>query len=454
MKASTHGPRAWLACWSGCDERYPLDEVRYRCARCGGLLDVLHDVDALRARGAAEWRALFDQRALRAPAPYSSGVWGKKEWICPDVADDNVVSLAEGWTPLLPAAALGEALGLPGLMVKQCGHSHTGSFKDLGMTVLVSMVNQMRRRGRAIPALACASTGDTSAALAAYAARAQIPAIVFLPEGKISDEQLTQPIASFALTVALKTDFDGCMALVAQFCEKHGVYLANSMNPLRMEGQKSISVEICQQLSWEAPDWVVVPGGNLGNVTAIGKGFTLLHELGLISRKPRLAVAQAAHASPLWRAFQDGWRYEPMAARGTQASAIQIGAPVNVHKAIATLQRFEGVVGAATEDELAQAAVLADRHGLYADPHTGVALAVAAKLRAAGTIRESDRVVAVSTAHGLKFAAFKRAYHLGERREGPTAEVMPRQRNAPLTLPPELGAAEAALLPLLSRDAT
>ncbi|MCS6913713.1 MAG: threonine synthase [Myxococcales bacterium] len=440
-------PCAWLVCQAGCDERYPMDEVRYRCARCGGLLDVEHDLGALGQRSGAAWRDLFDRRARLAPPPYASGVWGKKEWVCPNIEDKHVVTLLEGWTPLLPTPDLGEALGLPNLLVKQCGHSHTGSFKDLGMTVLVSMVRHLSGCGHAVRAVACASTGDTSAALAAYAARAQIPACVFLPAGRISDEQLTQALANFAVTVALDTDFDGCMAVAAAFCERHGVYLANSMNPLRIEGQKTLSVEVCQQLGWEVPDWVVVPGGNLGNVTAIGRGFLLLRALGLVDRTPRLAVAQAEGAAPLWRAFRDGWRYAPIVAKPTLATAIQIGAPVNAHKAIEVLRALDGVVEVATEEELLRAAVLGDRHGLYTDPHTGVALAAAAKLAAAGTIGRDERVVVVSTAHGLKFSAFKRSYHLAG--SGPAPGVAPAGRNAPLFLPADLPSVERALLPLL-----
>ncbi len=443
--ANTNAPSpfsAWLACYGGCDERYPLTQVRYRCARCGGLLDVRHDTAALATRTGAQWRDLFDQRAgLRAGVPESSGVWSQREWVCPQAADEDIVTLGEGRTPLLPMPTLGQALGLPGLWVKQCGQSHTGSFKDLGMTVLVSMVQGMRARGRHIPAVACASTGDTSAALSAYCARAGIPSLVFLPAGKITDEQLIQPIANFSLTVSLDTDFDGCMKLVAAFCEKHGVYLANSMNPLRMEGQKTVSVEICQQLGWEAPDFLVVPGGNLGNVTAIGKGLRLLRDLGLISRVPRLVVAQAAAAAPLHAAFQDNWRFQAITADKTHASAIRIGDPVNVHKAIDVLREFDGLVGSASEDELSEAAMMGDRHGLYADPHTGVALAVASRLAAEGKIPQSARVVVISTAHGLKFGGFKRAYHLG-----PPGGA---HRNPPISLPATLAAAEEAILPRL-----
>ena len=434
---------AWFRCFAGCDERYPLTEVILRCRRCGSLLDVQHDRDAWRSRSADEWRTLLDRRATSPRWPDPSGVWAQREWVLPDLVDEEIVSLGEGRTPLVPMPRLGEQLGSAGLFIKQCGHNPTGSFKDLGMTALVSMVAALRRRGVKIPAIACASTGDTSAALGAYAARAEIPAIVFLPSGQLSDEQLTQPLSNFAITCALDTDFDGCMKLVAEFCTRRGVYLANSMNPLRIEGQKTLSIEICQQLGWQAPDWVVVPGGNLGHVTAIGKGFELLRTIGVIDRMPRFCVAQAAAASPLYDAYKNDWNFTAVRAQPTQASAIRIGDPVNVHKAMALLKREGGVVERASEEEISAAWVLGDRHGLYADPHTGVALAALRKLHEQSLIRTSDRVVVVSTAHGLKFGAMKRQHH--------TAGAKSPVRNPPLTLPADLSVLENALSPLLEK---
>ena len=204
--------RAWFQCIAGCPEHYSLKDVIYRCPRCGNLLEVRHDLDALRQRAPDDWKALFDKRYLRTQWPYGSGVWGKREWVCPGVADGNVVSTFEGGTNLFWAERLGDKIGVPDLWIKQCGNSHTGSFKDLGMTVLVSMVQQMIADGKDIPAVACASTGDTSASLAAYCAVAGLQAIVFLPKGKVSNAQLIQPIAHGALTLSLDTDFDGCMA--------------------------------------------------------------------------------------------------------------------------------------------------------------------------------------------------------------------------------------------------
>lgn len=440
---------SWFQCFAGCDERYPLTEVILRCRRCGGLLEVGYDESAWRSKSAAEWRTLLENRSLSAPFPYQSGVWAAKEWVLPELDEADIVSLGEGRTPLVYMPRLGAELGSRELFVKQCGHNPTGSFKDLGMTVLVSMVQALRRMAatqaaqtpppKRISAIACASTGDTSAALAAYAARAGIPAIVFLPAGQLSDEQLTQPLSHFAMTCALDTDFDGCMRLVAEFCTRHGVYLANSMNSLRIEGQKTLSIEICQQLGWQSPDWVIVPGGNLGHVTALGKGFELLYTLGLIAKKPRLCVAQATAAAPLYSAYKNGWRFHPVKAQPTQASAIRIGDPVNVHKAMALLRREDGIVEQASEEEISAAWVLGDRHGLYADPHTGVALAALAKLANQGLFCPRDRVVVISTAHGLKFGAQKRAHHLGAQGE----------RNPPLTLPARLAALEDAILPRL-----
>ena len=336
---------------------------------------------AARPRSAAAWIKLFDERYLRTAWPYGSGVWGKKEWVQPHVRDENVVSMLEGGTNLLWAERYGRELGLGDLWVKQCGVSHTGSFKDLGMTVLVSTVKQMIADGKPIRAVACASTGDTSAALAAYAAAAGIRAMVILPRGKVSTAQLVQPLANGAIVLAVDGDFDGCMAIVKRLAEEEGVYLANSMNCLRIEGQKTVAIEMVQQFDWEVPDWVVIPGGNLGNVSALGAGFLMMKELGLIQKLPRICVAQAQAANPLYRAYKDGWdKFQPVTAKPTLASAIQIGNPVSVKKAIRTLQQFEGVVEQATEAELADAAARADRTGLFNCPHTGVALAALEKL--------------------------------------------------------------------------
>jgi threonine synthase len=337
--------------------------------------------------------------------------------------------------------------------VKECGVTHTGSFKDLGMTVLVSAVKEMRARGTPIRAVACASTGDTSAALSAYCAAAGIPSVVLLPRGKISTAQLVQPISNGALVLELDTDFDGCMKVVRDLSRTKDIYLANSMNSLRIEGQKTASIEIAQQLGWTSPDWIVIPGGNLGNASAVGKGFVLLKELGLVDRLPRLVVAQAENANPLWRATSGAGRkaaadvtVEPITAKKTLASAIQIGAPVSAKRALRALVALDGLVEQATEQELADAAARADRAGLFTCPHTGVALGALEKLAASGTIKRHDRVVVVSTAHGLKFSDFKVGYH-----EGTLPGLRSPHKNLSVKLAPTLGAVHDAIVARFGR---
>src|SRR5712672_132233 len=276
----------------------------------------------------------------------------------------------------------------------------------------------MISEGAPIKAVVCASTGDTSAALATYCAAAGIKSIVLLPRGKISTAQLVQPLSNDALVL----------------------YLANSMNSLRVEGQKTVGIEIVQQFDWEAPDVFIIPGGNLGNVSALGKGLLMLKDLGLISRLPRIVVAQAERANPLYRSYLKNFEtFEPMQAQKTLASAIQIGNPVSIEKAIRTLKQFNGIVEQATEEELADAVALGDRTGMFNCPHTGVALAVLLKLLKAGKIDKAERVVVISTAHGLKFVEMKVKYHQKE------LEFPSRYANQPIELPARLDAVKGAL---------
>ncbi|MXV78871.1 threonine synthase, partial [Candidatus Poribacteria bacterium] len=401
---------AWFECDLGCT--YPLTDIIYRCPNCDGLLQVQHDMDALKQRSADDWKSLFEERYMRTQYPYGSGVWGKKEVVCPMIDDENIISMYEGGTNLFWAERFGKQLGVSDLWIKQCGNSHTGSFKDLGMTVLVSMVKQIIAESGNIRAVMCASTGDTSASLAAYASAAGIPAIILLPKEKVTREQLIQPIANGALTLSLETDFDGCMSIVQRLADRNEFYLANSINSLRIEGQKTISIEIVQQFNWEVPDWVIIPGGNLGNVSALGLGFLMMLELGMIDKLPRIACAQAERANPLYRSYQTGFtEFKAITAQSTQATAIQIGNPVSIHRAIRVLQKFDGIVDQASEEELADAAARADRTGLFNCPHTGVALAVLIKMIERKQIQKSDRVIVISTANGLKFPDFKVGYH-------------------------------------------
>ncbi len=433
--------KAHFSCVRGCPGEYPLYQVLYACPACGGLLEVCHDLKLLRQRGSRAWKQLMDRRVGSTDWPYGSGVWAMREWVVPDLHDSNVVSMYEGNSNLFWAERLGDKLNMPNLWVKLCGNSHTGSFKDLGMTVLVSVVKQMMANGSPVRAVACASTGDTSAALAAYAAAASIPAIVFLPRDRVSRAQLIQPIANGAHVFALETDFDGCMRIVRQVTDDNSIYLANSMNSLRIEGQKSVAVEIVRQFDWEAPDWIVMPVGNLGNISALYKGIKLMKDLEIISHMPRLVAAQAARANPFYQSFHNGFQKKvSLQAQSTLASAIQIGNPVSYEKAVQAIQNTDGIVEEASEHELANAGALADRTGMYTCPHTAVAMAVLFKLLQKGTIESEKKVVVISTAHGLKFTQAKLGYH-----QDTLDEVESQHTNRLLTLPADARAVKAAI---------
>jgi threonine synthase len=433
--------RAWFQCINEeCGATYTLNSIIYNCKTCGSLLGVHHDIDALARRDAKAWMKLFEDRYKSTEWPYGSGVWGKKEWVLPQINNENIVSLYEGGTNLFWAERFGRMIGIDNLWIKLCGNSHSGSFKDLGMTVLVSQVKQMISDGAPIEAVACASTGDTSAALAVYCAAAGIQSIVLLPKGKISIAQLVQPIANGSLVLSLDTDFDGCMRIVKEITKDETIYLANSMNSLRIEGQKTVGIEIVQQFEWAVPDVIIIPGGNLGNVSALGSGLLMMRDLGLIAKLPRIVVAQAERANPLYRSYLKNFgTFEPIEAQRTLASAIQIGDPVSVLKAIRTLKLFNGIVEQATEQELADAAALGDTTGMFNCPHTGVALAALIKLIRAGKIDKSEHVVVISTAHGLKFTDFKVKYHEG------TLDFPCTYANKPIELPPRVEAVKDAL---------
>ncbi|HBE02735.1 MAG: threonine synthase [Spirochaetes bacterium GWF1_41_5] len=443
-------PHAFFRCINPvCRKTYALDEIIYQCSKCRSLLEVEHDLEILRAmHSAAGWKQLFDERYRSNSWPWGSGIWGKKEFVLPEIPAESIISMYEGNTNLFWAKRLGEEINLPDLWVKQCGVTHTGSFKDLGMTVLVSQVNHMINNKKNIVAVACASTGDTSAALSAYAAYAGIPSIVFLPRNKISTAQLIQPIANGALVLSLDTDFDGCMKIVTEITKDNSIYLANSMNSLRIEGQKTISLEITQQFNWEVPDYIIIPGGNLGNISALGKGFKIMKELGMIDRLPVIIAAQAEKANPLYLSYKNNFSsFTPVIAGETAASAIRIGSPVSWEKAVAVLKETGGMVEQATEEELSDAAARGDRTGMFNCPHTGVALAVLFKLREKNIIKAENRVVIISTAHGLKFSEFKVKYH-----EGALSGSSSGLKNPPVELPADTEKVRSALYTLLKKN--
>jgi threonine synthase len=394
-----------------CGAAYPLFEIRYACDACGDLLEVAHDRDGQKAaRDGAAWRALFDERLGAIAGPHKSGVWRYHELILPDLAPDDLVSLPEGNTNLYRVPRLEAASGSASIQVKHEGENPTLSFKDRGMTAGVSFAKRIGAR-----VVACASTGDTSASMAVYAARVPgMRGVVVLPRQQVTLEQLSQPIAAGALTVSLPTDFDGCLRILREVRARRPLYLLNSVNPLRIEGQKAIAYEIAQQCGWDVPDWVVVPVGNAGNISAIGRGFDDLAALGVTSRRPRLLGAQAEAASPLARAEREGFRARVRVTAGpTAATAIKIGDPVSYDKAVRAVRGSGGHFVAVTEQEIHDAKAIVDADGVFICPNSATAVAGFLKARAAGTIAAAERVVIVATAHGCKFSGATIGYHGG-----------------------------------------
>ena len=377
-----------------CGRQYPVDSVIYNCEHCGGLLDVLHDLDTLKHTAT---RALFDERLGSLDAPYNSGVWRYKELVYPDINNIEIVSRPEGNTNLYPTPSLAEWAGISRLYLKHEGENPTGSFKDRGMT---GGVTQARRLG--MQRVACASTGNTSAALASYAAHAGLEGIVFFENKEIALGKLAQAIAYGATCIQVSADFDRNLELVRTISAELGIYVLNSVNPFRLEGQKTIIMEIIQQLRWQVPDWIVCPGGNLGNSSAFGKALHELYELGLIDRMPRVAIIQAESANPLYQAYRTGFKtFEPVHAH-TIASAIKIGNPVNYQKAVRTIQWTNGVVEQVTDQEIMDAKAQIDARGIGCEPASACSLAGTRKLVDMGIIRPSESVVGILTGHVLK----------------------------------------------------
>jgi threonine synthase len=417
--------RVWLACQARCqgDARLAVLQAAVRCEHCGGLLDPVVDVAAIAADRAAICDALQNRRAAPVDARDSSGVWRFRELLWPgDIDVDDVVTLGEGNAAQV---VLPQTPGAPRVTVVRCGENPTGSFKDLGMTVLSTwaraIANRRVARGAALPTLLCASTGDTSAALAAYGARAGLPVAVLLPADKISPAQLVQPLAHGARVLAVDGDFDTCMAVVAALTERlikdgdDAVLLANSKNPIRLLGQLTVALEIAEAAKrrGRVPDVVAIPSGNLGNISALALGFQIARALGLIDRLPRLVACQAAAANPLYRHVVLGEAATSMTSTETHASAIRIGAPVSLPRALRALAETNGTVTSASEDDLLRAMARADRQGLFVCPQTAVALAGVDELVARAEVNAASDVVVVSTASGLKFSEQKTAFHAG-----------------------------------------
>ncbi|MCY4538742.1 MAG: threonine synthase [Chloroflexi bacterium] len=386
-----------------CGGQYPIDQVIYDCDSCGGLLDVRHD---FRESAVKLTQGFFDNRLGTLEFPYTSGVWRFKELIYPGIDDERIVSRAEGNTNLYHLPRVASYIGVDTLYLKHEGENPTGSFKDRGMT---TGVTQARILG--MDRVACASTGNTSASMASYAARASMQGIVFLQNQQIALGKLAQGIAYGATCLQINADFDRNMALVREVAERLRIYILNSVNPFRLEGQKSILFETMQQLRWRAPDWIVLPGGNLGNSSAFGKALLEMLDLGLIDRMPRLAIIQAEGANPLYRHFANGFKdFQAVEAR-TIATAIKIGNPVNLQKAIRTLEWTAGVVEEVSDQQIMDAKAIVGGVGIGCKPASACSVAGARKLVQRGVISPGDTVVGVLTGHVLKDPEATIGYH-------------------------------------------
>jgi threonine synthase len=419
-----------------CGAEYDERDARTRCGRCGGLLELVHAPPAL---AGPELRALFDRRAdaARRAAPddpaAASGVWRFRELVLPSAAPAEIVSQPEGDTPLVTRDAVSRWAGVERLYLKHDGMNPTGSFKDRGMTVAIT---QARRAGAR--AVGCASTGNTSASLAAYAALAGLPALVLVPAGQVALGKLAQTLAYGARTLLVRGDFDDCLRLTREAAERLGVYVANSVNPFRLEGQKTCVLEILQQLAWSPPDWIVLPAGNLGNTSAFGAALRDAIGAGIVTRVPRLAAVQAAGAAPFARSYRDGFARRHRVRAETAATAIKIGDPASYDRAVRAIRETLGVVIAVPDEEILEAKAEVDASGVGCEPASAASVAGVRWLVRQGVIRPEQRVVAVLTGHILKDPGLLLDYH----RAG---EAAPPGANPPVEIEATLAAVEAAL---------
>jgi threonine synthase len=413
-----------------CGTEFSARDTTTQCAKCGGLLSLRYDPPAERA-GAL--RKVFDARLTARDVPGSSGVWRFRELVLPDVGDQEIVTQPEGNTPLVRRERVARWCGLDSISLKLEGANPTGSFKDRGMTVAVTQARRI-----SAPAVACASTGNTSASLAAYAALAGLPALVLVPIGQVALGKLAQTIAYGARTLLVRGDFDDCLRLVRAASDKLGVYLANSINPYRIAGQKTIVLELLQQLNWQAPDWIVLPAGNLGNTSAFGAALREAKELGLIDRMPRLAAVQASGAAPFAASFRDDFRERHTVQAATVATAIRIGDPASYDRAVRAIRETNGVVLDVPDAEILEAKAVVDAAGVGCEPASAASVAGARSLISHGIMQREDTVVAVLTGHILKDSDILLKYHRD-------TEPPPALANRPLEIDADLSAVEKVL---------
>ena len=415
-----------------CSRTYSVDELRYTCD-CGGILDVKRDLSKF---DGAALRKLWDSRWGLKRGIESSGVWRYRELIF-DAPDDKIVTRQEGNTRLYPAGTAGTWAGLKNLYFKHEGENPTGSFKDRGMTCGTSAAKVFGAKY-----VACASTGNTSASMASYAAVSGMKAVIFIPSGKIAYGKLAQALAYGGITLQIEGNFDDAMKLVQDVCRELGIYLLNSINPFRIEGQKAICFETLQQMDWEVPDWFVIPGGNLGNSSALGKALMELHELGIISKIPKIAVIQASGANPLYKMWTQHTPFEAVKNPETIATAIKIGNPVSWEKSLRAVKWSGGTVEEVTEQEIMDAKAKLDAAGIGAEPASCCSLAGAKKLAEKGIIQPDEKVVGILTGNLLKDPDAVIGYHQDQLRE---KHIIGTFGNKPVLIPPTVEAVKQAL---------
>jgi threonine synthase len=421
---------AELACFEErCRARFPITEVLYNCSHCGGLLEAVYGRPA---QSADELKKLWRERRLSNAPLDQSGVWRYREFI-PFLDDySRAMTLREGCTPLLPAPRAAEYGGLDALTFKHQGFNPTGSFKDNGMTCGATQAVRLGMKR-----VACVSTGNTSASMAAYASAAGLQPIIFIPHGNIAFGKLAQALEYGAKTIQVEANFDQILALVRQLAERLGIYLLNSINPFRIEGQKTIMAEMLDQRDWRVPDWVVLPGGNLGNTSAFGKGLRELKEWGLIDRLPRLAVIQAEGSAPFYELMQrkDRSYLNAVGHPETLATAIKIGDPVSWPKALNEVEKSAGVVEKVTEQEIADAKAIIGVSGIGCEPASAATLAGIRKLITGNIIGKHEDVVAILTGNVLKDPNYIHEYHTGVLMGPHGAAIRSNFGNPPKVLP-------------------
>ena len=397
----------WLECIE-CSAKYAHDAgVRYTC-NCGGLLEVKRNLENVDGQKLLD---LWESRWGMKNSIYSSGVWRYKELIV-DIPEKYIVTKQEGNTRLYDSGLAGKYAGLEKLKLKHEGENPTGSFKDRGMTSAISMAKMLGAK-----TVACASTGNTSASMAAYAAKGGYKSVIFIPAGKIAYGKLSQALAYGGITLQIEGNFDDAMNLVQNVCRELNIYLVNSINPFRIEGQKAIVFEVLQQLDWEVPDWFIIPGGNLGNNSALSKGLMELHKLGIINKIPRLAVIQAEGANPLYKMWKNKTAYKAVKDPDTIATAIKIGNPVSWEKSIRGIEWMNGVVEQVSEQEIMDAKAMVDAAGIGAEPASCCVVAGAKKLVEAGVIPADASAVGILTGNMLKDPDAVINYHLDKLRD-------------------------------------